>query len=85
MLLANLVQNVASNLLVHTGFFREVARVATVLMILMAAMTAAVVLAGLDIVDFIGGYVAVYVADAALYVFYALSKPFRFAAKVAPR
>ena len=85
MLLANLVQNVASNLLVHTGFFREIARVATVLMILMAAMTAAVVLAGLDIVDFIGGYAAVYVVGATLYVFYALCKPFRLAAKVAPR
>ena len=84
MLLANLAQNVASNLLLHTGFFREIARNATVMMILMAAMTAAAVLAGVDIVGFIGGYAAAYVAGAALYV-YALRKPFRLAGKVAPR
>jgi O-antigen/teichoic acid export membrane protein len=84
MLLANLVQNVASNLLLHTGFFREIARLSTAVVILMTAMTAAVVLAGLDIVGFIGGYAAVYVAGAALYI-YMLRKPFRVAAKVAPR
>ena len=84
MLLANLVQNVASTLLLHTGFFREIARNATAMVILMAAMTAAVVLAGLDIVGFIGGYAAAYVAGAGLYL-YMLRKPFRLAAKVARR
>jgi len=54
------------------------------LVILMTAMTAGVVLAGLDIVGFIGGYAAVYVAGAALYI-YTVRKPFRLAAKVAPR
>jgi O-antigen/teichoic acid export membrane protein len=83
LLLANLVQNVASNLLLHTGFFREIARLSTTVVILMTAMTATVALAGLDIVGFIGGYAAVYVAGAALYI-YTLRKPFRIAAKVAP-
>lgn len=85
MLLANLAQNVASNLLLHTGFFRDIARIATMMVILMAAMTAAVALAGLDIVGFIGGYAAAYVAGAGLYI-YALRKPFHLAAtKVAPQ
>ncbi len=84
MLLANLAQNVASNLLLHTGFFREIARLSTVLVILMTAMTAGVVLAGLDIVGFIGGYATVYVAGATLYI-YTVRKPFRHAAEVASR
>ena len=80
LLLANLAQNVASCLLQHTGFFREIARVATFLVIAMAAMTAIVFLAGLDIVGFIGGYAAVYVAGAALYVADVVRGPFRIAA-----
>jgi O-antigen/teichoic acid export membrane protein len=84
MLLANLAQNVASNLLLHTGFFRDIARIATMMVILMAATTAAVVLAGVGIVGFIGGYAAAYVVGAALYL-YTLRKPFRLAAKVAPQ
>jgi O-antigen/teichoic acid export membrane protein len=87
LLLANLAQNVASCLLLHTGFFREIARVANFLVIAMAAMTAIVLLAGLDIVGFIGGYAAVYMVGSALYVAYVLRGPFRIAAsaKVAPR
>ena len=87
LLLANMAQNVASSLLLHTGFFREIARVATFLVIAMAAMTAIVLFAGIDIVGFIGGYAAVYVAGAALYIAYVARGPFRIAAagKVAPR
>jgi O-antigen/teichoic acid export membrane protein len=87
LLLANLAQNVASNLLLHTGFFREIARVASVLMGLMAAMTAVAILARVGIVGFIAGYAAVYVAGAALYVTAVLRRPFRLAAtpKVAPQ
>ena len=40
LLLANLAQNVANSLLLHTGFFREIARVASFLVAAMAAMTA---------------------------------------------
>lgn len=80
LLLANLAQNVASNLLLHTGFFREIARVATFLVIAMAAMTLIAIAAGVDIVGFIGGYAAVYVAGAALYIAYVWRGPFRRAA-----
>ena len=87
LLLANLAQNVASCLLLHTGFFREVARVASFLVVAMAGMTALVLLSGLDIVGFIGGYAAVYVMGAVLYVVYVLRGPIRIASmpKVAPR
>lgn len=77
LLLANLAQNVASNLLLHTGFFREIARVVTVLVVAMAAMTAIVIAVGAGVVGFIGGYAAVYVAGAALYVTYMVQKIFR--------
>lgn len=87
LLLANLAQNVASCLLLHTGFFREIARVASYLVVAMAGMTALVLLSGLDIVGFIRGYAAVYVMGAVLYVVYVLRGPIRIASmpKVAPR
>jgi O-antigen/teichoic acid export membrane protein len=80
LLLANLAQNVASNLLLHTGFFREIARVASFLVAAMAATTLMTITAGVDIVGFIGGYAAVYVAGAALYTVYVWRGPFRRAA-----
>ena len=86
LLLANMAQNVANSLLLHTGFFRQIARVATFLVLTMAAMTAIVIVAGLDITGFLGGYTIVYVAGAALYTRYVVRGPFRTAAepKVAP-
>ena len=50
-------------------------------------MTALVLLSGLDIVGFIGGYAAVCVMGAVLYVAYVLRGPIRIASmpKVAPR
>ena len=80
LLLANLAQNVASCLLLHTGFFREIARIATILMVAMTVMTALVVVTGTDITGFIGGYAAVYVVGAALYVLSVVRGPFRVAA-----
>jgi len=87
LLLANLAQNVASCLLLHTGFFHEIARVASFLVFAMAGMTALVLLKGLDIVGFIGGYATVYVMGAVLYVVYVLRGPICIASmpKVAPR
>ena len=80
LLTANLAQNVASNLLLHTGFFREIARIATFLIVAMAAMTLVAIGAGAGIAGFIGGYAAVYVAGAALYVVTLWRGPFRRAA-----
>jgi O-antigen/teichoic acid export membrane protein len=74
LLLANMAQNVASNLLLHTGFFREMARVVTILVAAMAVMTAIVMACGAGIVSFIGGYAAVYVVGAALYISYVARK-----------
>ena len=82
LLIANLVQNVASNLLLHTGFFREIARIATILAITMAAMTVVAILVGVGIVGFIGGYTAVYIGGAALYVVALWRGPFRRAAEL---
>jgi len=79
LLLANMAQNVASYLLLHTGFFRNIARVATFLVVAMAAMTAIVLAAGLDITGFLGGYTVVYIAGDALYFGYVVSGPFRIA------
>jgi O-antigen/teichoic acid export membrane protein len=80
LLLANLAQNVASSLLLHTGFFHEIARIASTLVAAMAAMTALVLLGGLDVVSFIGGYAVVYAIGAALYVATAVRGPLRIAA-----
>jgi len=86
LLIANLAQNVASYLLQHTGFFREIARTASFLVLAMAVMTVVVLACGLDIVGFFYGYAAVYIAGTVIYVAY-LRKPFRVAAspKVAPK
>jgi len=80
LLFANMAQNVASCLLLHTGFFREIARVAAFLLAAMVAMTAAVLAAGLDINGFLVGYTAVYIAGAALYLVYLVRRPFSIAA-----
>ncbi len=80
LLLANMAQNVASCLLQHTGFFREMARAAIFLVVAMAAMTGAVLAAGLDITGFLAGYAVVYIAGAALFTIYLVRGPFHTAA-----
>jgi O-antigen/teichoic acid export membrane protein len=77
LLLANLVQNVASSLMVHTGFFREIARIVTVLVLAMAAMTAIAIGCGAGIVGFIGSYAAVFAAGGILYITFVMQKIFR--------
>lgn len=80
LLLANMAQNLASCLLQHTGFFREMAHGATFLVIAMAAMTTAVLAAGLDITGFLAGYAVVYIAGAAVFTIYLVRGPFHTAA-----
>jgi hypothetical protein len=80
LLLANMAQNVASCLLQHTGFFREMAHTATFLVVAMAAMTTAVLAAGLDITGFLAGYAVVYIAGAALFTIHLVRGPFHAAA-----
>ncbi len=76
LLIANFVQNVFSNILLHTGFFHEIARVATALVAAMAVMTVIVIAGGAGIVGFLGGYTAVYVFGGVLYVAYTVRKVF---------
>ena len=76
LLVANLAQCVASTLLVCTGFFREMARVAIVMVAATAAMTAIVLAGKANIVTFIAGYAGVYVLGAALYIWYVKRKIF---------
>jgi hypothetical protein len=77
LLLANLAQTVANFLLVHTGFFREIARLATIVTAAMIAATALALLARLDFIGFLQTYAAVYVVSAALYVILAIKGPIR--------
>jgi O-antigen/teichoic acid export membrane protein len=86
LLLANLAQNVATCLLLQTGFFREIARVANVLVVAMAMMTAVVLVIDASVIGFIGDYTLVYVGGAASYVAYVVRKPFRIGSmqKAAP-
>jgi hypothetical protein len=64
MLLANLVQMVAQSLLLHAGFFREISRIGLGVAVAMVVATAIAVVAKLTIVEFLGGYAAVYTAGA---------------------
>lgn len=77
LLIANMAQNVASCLLLHTGFFKPIARIATFLVISMSAMTAIIALTKLDIIGFFVGYTAVYICGTMLYVLFALRGPIR--------
>jgi hypothetical protein len=47
----------------------------------MAAMSAIVLIGGIDIVGFIGAYTVVYAIGAALYIAYVVRRPFRIAAE----
>ena len=77
LLVANLAQNVAGSLLLHTGFFHQLASAVTMTLGAMAVMTSIVIVSGAGIVGFIGGYAAAYVVGSALYVAYMMKKNFR--------
>lgn len=82
LLIANLVQTVANFLLVHTGFFRDIARLAVLVTVAMTAVTAAGILAGQDFIGFLKLYTAVYVGSALLYLALAAIGPFRATRRV---
>jgi hypothetical protein len=77
-----MAQNVVGNLSLQVGFFHfhDVARVASFLVVSMAATTGIVLPAGLPITGFLGGYMVVYVTGAALYLAYVARGPLRIAA-----
>lgn len=75
LLVANLVQTVSNFLLVHTGFFRMIARVSVLVSIGMTIATAVALAAGVDLTGFLKAYTAIYVASALCYLTLALRGP----------
>ncbi|MGE3989211.1 hypothetical protein [Pseudorhodoplanes sp.] len=77
LLIANLIQTVSNFLLIHTGYFRVIARV-SVLVSLAATLVAGIaIVAGADLTGFIKAFTAVYVASALCYLTLALRGPLR--------
>jgi hypothetical protein len=79
LLIANLTQMVAHSVLVHNGYFKEVARVGMGVVAAMTCVGALTVLAHLDIVQFLEGYAAVYACGAAAAVVLMIRGPIRLA------
>jgi O-antigen/teichoic acid export membrane protein len=72
---ANLVQTVSNFVLVHTGFFRPIGRLATGMALLMTAVAALDALLPLGLSGFAALYTAAYVSGAVLYVVLAARYP----------
>ena len=77
MILCNLVQTVSNFLLVHTGFFTQIARLAGLMVIVMTGVAAIDTSLRLDIVHFVMLYAAAYLVSAGLYATLALKLPLR--------
>jgi O-antigen/teichoic acid export membrane protein len=75
LILANLVQTVSNFVLVHTGFFRPIGRLATGMAALMTAVAILDALLELDLFGFLLLYAAAYVMGAILYVVLAMRYP----------
>ena len=80
LLIANLVQTVSNFVLVHTGYFRQIANLSLVVSLAMTVGTALALLAKLDLIGFIAVYTAIYVASALLYLWLAIRWPLSKAA-----
>lgn len=83
LLIANLTQMVTHSVLVHNGYFREVARIGMAVAAGMTGIGAFAVLAHLDIVQFLEAYVAVYTCGAMAAVVLMIRGPIRLAHKAA--
>ena len=79
LLIANLVQTVSNFLLVHTGYFKAIARCASAITVAMIAMTAVALVLRVDIIGFLQMYTAVYCVGAALYAYLAIRGPIQAA------
>ena len=79
LLCANLTQMVAHSVLVHNGYFREVARIGMAVVAAMTGVGTISVLAHFDIVQFLEAYVAVYTCGAIAAVVLMIRGPFRLA------
>jgi O-antigen/teichoic acid export membrane protein len=82
LLLFNVLQIVAETLLQHTGYFRYLARVGTLVAIVMVIATAISVVARFDITEFLAAYTAVFAGGALCLAAAAVIGPIRAAAIV---
>ncbi len=79
LLFGNLAQMVSHSVLVHTGFFKEVARISFTLVGALSAAAVLVIWAGFDIVQFLNAYAAVYTCGAIATVGLMIRGPIRLA------
>jgi O-antigen/teichoic acid export membrane protein len=80
LLLASMMQLVTHSVLVHTGFFKEVARIGMLMVVAQIAAAAIVVLERLDIIAFLSFYTAVYACGALMALALMIRGPIRIAA-----
>jgi O-antigen/teichoic acid export membrane protein len=79
LLLANLAQTVANSLLLHTGYFRQLALIAAGMALAMTLMTAAALALRFDIVGYLAAYAAVFAASVLFSVVVMMRGPIRAA------
>ena len=83
LLIANLTQMVTHSVLVHNGYFREVARIGMGVVAAMTGVGVVALLGHLDFVQFLEAYVAVYTCGAMAAVVLMIRGPIRLAHEVA--
>lgn len=83
LLIANLTQMVTHSVLVHNGYFRDVARIGIGVAAAMTGVGAYAIFAHIDIVQFLELYVAVYTCGAVAAVVLMIRGPIRLAHQVA--
>lgn len=77
LLIANLIQTVSNFLLIHTGYFKVIARLSVVVSLAATLATAIAIVAGADLTGFIAAFTAVYVVSALSYLALAVRGPLR--------
>ena len=83
LLIANLTQMVTHSVLVHNGYFREVARIGMAVVAAMTCVGVVTLLGHLDFVQFLEAYVAVYTCGAMAAVVLMIRGPIRLAHEAA--
>ncbi|MGH6683523.1 MAG: hypothetical protein ACRECA_06295, partial [Pseudolabrys sp.] len=79
LMIANLAQMVANSVLVHNGYFREVAYIGVGVAVAMTGVGALAIFTHLDIVQFLETYTAVYACGAMAAVVLMIRGPIRLA------
>ena len=83
LLIANLMQMVSNSVLVHNGYFREVARIGMGVVAAMTGVGAIAILAHLDMVQFLEAYAVVYTCGVIAAAVLMIRGPIRLAYEVA--